>query len=110
MIKARPNVFQGNYISHGKQFIKDLPFRMIDFSNPVETNYYDEIIRLMQQLINTTELQAKETVPQHLNVFAKQCSLLQQKIQEIVGHLYSIDQDEIIAVFETISPKEGDIS
>lgn len=109
MIKARPSLFRGNYISHGKQFIEDIPIHMIDFSNPVETNYYNEIIRLMQQLITTAELQERENVPQSRNVLAKKSNLLQQKVQEIINYLYSISQDEIKDASGTISRGEGDV-
>jgi hypothetical protein len=108
MVRARGSAFRGGYKSHGKQFIKDLPIRIIDFSNSTETAYYNEIVQLVQQLITNSEDKTKATTPQQQNVLNKHNRLLKQKIQTIVERLYSIDHDDIKTIIETLLPeKEG---
>jgi hypothetical protein len=108
MVRVRSSAFRGGYKSHGKQFIKDLPIRIIDFSNATEATYYQEIVLLVQQLITNSEDQTKATIPQQQNLLAKHNRLLQQRIQAIVEHLYSIDHNDVKTIIDTLLPgKEG---
>jgi type I restriction-modification system DNA methylase subunit len=109
MIRSCPSEFRGGYTSHGKEFIKDLPIRIIDFSNTTETNYYQEIVQLVQQLITNSEDQTKATTPQKQNVLARHNRLLQQRIQTIVERLYSIDHDDVKTIIDALLPGKGGI-
>jgi type I restriction-modification system DNA methylase subunit len=108
MVRARSSEFRGGYKSHGKQFIKYLPIRIIDFSNTTEATDYQEIVQLVQQLITNSEDQIKATTPQQQNVLAKHNRLLQQRINTIIERLYSIDHDDVKTIIGTLLPeKEG---
>ncbi len=110
MVRARGSVFRGGYTSHGKQFIKDLPIRTVDFSNPAEVADYNEIVRLVQQLITAKQRETQSTTPRQKNVFTKQASLLRKKIETIVAKLYQLTEDDVNVVSEFLSSDEGDAS
>ena len=51
ILECKSSIFNDNYYSHGKQFIEDLPIRKIDFSNPEEKKYHDDIVENVKRLM-----------------------------------------------------------
>ena len=110
MVRTRGSAFRGGYVSHGKQFIKDLPVRTIDFSNPAEVADHDELVVLVQQLIAVKQREGQATTPRQKNVFTKQARLSRKKIETIVAKLYQLTEDDLNIVTEFFSLDEGDTS
>ena len=49
MIKSRASEFKGKYYSHGKQFIENIPVKVIDFEDKDQVAVYNRIIVLVQR-------------------------------------------------------------
>ena len=98
MVRARGSAFRGGYRSHGKQFIKDLPIRQIDFANVEEKNAHDRIVELVKTLIQTTERVVTATVPSQRQQAAQQAQILRQAVQALIGGLYNITTTDLAAV------------
>lgn len=45
-------IFRGGFIARGTKVLKQLPFRSIDFTNPVDKQLHDDISALQQELIS----------------------------------------------------------
>ena len=52
LVRNSSSVFQGDYYSHGKQFIADLPIYRIDFNDEKEKNHYVAIIHSVTTLMD----------------------------------------------------------
>jgi len=98
MVRARGSSFRGGYRSHGKQFVKDLPIRRIDFTNVEKKNIHDRIVDLVKTLIQTTERAATATVPLQRQQAAQQAQKLRQVVQALIDNHYNITATDLAAV------------
>lgn len=82
MVKSRTSEFRGDYYSHGKQFIENLPIREIDFTDKDQETVHNTIVSTVKSIIKTK---------QHLNaekVYAKQ-KVLHRKINRLYNNLFN---------------------
>ena len=98
MVRAIGSSFRGGYRSHGKQFVKDLPIRQIDFTNGDEKAAHDRIVGLVKTLIRATERAATATVPMQRQQATQQGLQLRQAVEKQVGELYGITDTDLAAV------------
>jgi type I restriction-modification system DNA methylase subunit len=102
MVRAIGSPFQGGYRSHGKQFVKDLPIRQIDFGNAEEKATHDRIAELVKTLIQATERAATATVPAQRQQAEQQAQHLRQSVERQIGDLYGITDADLVAVGATL--------
>ena len=95
MVKSRASEFRGEYYSHGKQFIENLPIKEIDFKNTVEKKAYKHVCYKVKSIIA-----AKNTL-KGINIHAKQ-KVMHKKINRLrtdlfkqINDLYGFTQDDI---------------
>jgi type I restriction-modification system DNA methylase subunit len=94
------SAFAGNYVSHGKQYVANLPIRLIDFNNSKEVNLYQGIIKRMV-LLNKLTLEAEEaTTPQKRDIYSRMIVALKREIFTPIERLYEITKADIDAVRE----------
>jgi methylase of polypeptide subunit release factors len=91
MIKSGASEFQGAYYSHGKQFLEEIPIKIIDEENKKDVRLYKEIVRLVENMIATKE---KISVSYGVNrrVFGKKFSKLYQDLILAVNELYDLSE------------------
>ncbi|MBU8901663.1 MAG: Eco57I restriction-modification methylase domain-containing protein [Victivallales bacterium] len=97
MIKAGASEFRGNYYSHGKQFIKNLPIRIIDCKNADEVKYYENIVKSVKGLIDTKK-QYNATYGTKKVILQRKLDLLNTTLIDSVNKLYDINLDEFNTV------------
>jgi type I restriction-modification system DNA methylase subunit len=83
MVKSRASEFRGDYYSHGKQFIENLPIKEIDFNDTTEKTVYEQICSIVKSIIDT---KSKLT---EIRIYAKQ-SVLQRKLNRLYIDLFSL--------------------
>ena len=95
MVKSRASEFRGEYYSHGKQFIENLPIKEIDFTDKDQKKTHDKIVKAVKSIILTKQSLNNE------NIYAKQ-KILQRKINRLYNNLfnqidvlYHFSQDDI---------------
>ena len=54
-VKNIASTFRGGYYSHGKQYLNNLPIRVIDFDKLEDKRNYDEIVANVQKLMELQE-------------------------------------------------------
>jgi len=101
MVQARGSMFRGGYRSHGKQFVKDLPIRQIDFANADDKARHDRIVDLAKTLIQVTGHAAMAAIPPQRQQAAQQARRLRQALKNEVGELYGITDTDLAAVCVT---------
>ncbi len=60
IVKSKASEFRGDYYSHGKQFLENLPIKTIDFKKSNEKKTHDKIVKIVKNLIQTKK-SLKET-------------------------------------------------
>jgi len=95
MVKSRASEFRGEYYSHGKQFIENLPIKEIDFTDKDQKNAHNAIVKNVMSIIK-----AKESL-NGIKVYAKK-RIIQRKINRLYNNLfnqidalYGFTQDDI---------------
>jgi type I restriction-modification system DNA methylase subunit len=86
--------FRGGFMSANRQFLGQLPFRCIDFSNPQEKSHHDHIVALVEQILDA---KTQETVSSgHAAELAqRKCVALERQIDKLVYQLYGLTEEEI---------------
>ena len=107
MVRAIGSAFRGGYRSHGKQFVKDLPIRQIDFSNAAEKAAHDSIMDLVQNLIQATERAATVTVPTQRRQAEQQAQHLRLLVEKQVGDFYGITETDLVTVGAILEEEAG---
>lgn len=98
MLKVRSSSFRGGYYSHGKQFIRNLPIKQIDFTKSHEQTLYNQIVDDVKKLISVKQNLAGKIVPNRKRVLQTQSGALQTRIIQAVTNLYGLDQQDLDAI------------
>lgn len=98
MVKAGASEFRGAYYSHGKQFIKKLPIRKINFSDEDEVKDYENIIKIVQNLIDTTAQINTEKNSARKRVLKRKQKTLYAHLVNIINKIYEISEEEFSTV------------
>ena len=97
MVKAGASEFRGAYYSHGKQFIENIPIKIIDEQNIEEVNAYKNIIKSVKGLI-VAKNQYNETYGARRVILQRKLDLLNNTLIESVNKLYNISSVEFTTV------------
>ncbi|MFC5045444.1 Eco57I restriction-modification methylase domain-containing protein [Aquimarina hainanensis] len=96
MVQAGASEFQGNYYSHGKQFLERIPIKLI--SSDTDKEKYEEIIKTVKELIKAkskfNSLYGAKRI-----VYQRKLDTLNSKLITIINELYGIsssDYDTVI--------------
>lgn len=100
IVCARASDFRGGYKSHGKQFIQNLPVRLIDFDNDDEVKLHDDVVEDVKRLIDVTETEEKANIPIQKRSLEKIKNRLRMKIEHAIGFLYNINEDDLLNIPE----------
>ena len=98
MVKSGASEFQGDYYSHGKQFIENLPIQIIDFNKKEELEIYKKIIKITKELIDTKIKIKKIVILSKKVVLERKLSKLRQSQIELINLLYNITSDELLTI------------
>jgi hypothetical protein len=98
MLKVRSSSFRGGYYSHGKQFIRNLPIKQIDFTKSNEQTLYHQIVDNVKKLILVKQDLAGKVVPNRRRVLQTQSTALQTRITQAVTDLYGLTQEDLEAI------------
>ena len=93
MVKAGASEFRGAYYSHGKQFIENLPIRLINFEKKAETKLYEEIVRTVKNLIST-KVEYNASYASKRMVMERKLDALNKRLIQSINQLYGISEKE----------------
>ncbi len=97
MIKSKASEFRGAYYSHGKQFMKNLPIKVLDLANSDEKDLHDRVVTNVEQLINTKSM-IQERIGQTKTVFKRRYKLLERELFNTINEIYDLDLKKIKTV------------
>lgn len=100
MVKSGASEFRGSYYSHGKQFIENLPIRIIDFKINSERKAYEKIISIVKNLIVTKDLILKSTYGAKRRILQRKMRTLNNILSGTINKLYGVSDEEFEIVMQ----------
>lgn len=97
MVEAGASEFRGAYYSHGKQFIQNLPIRIIDKKNKDEIKLYNTIVKSVKGLIVAKQKYNKSYGAKR-TVLERKLDILNNNLVDSVNKLYGISIEEFNTV------------
>ena len=85
--------FRGGYFSYEARFIKNLPIRIIDFNNPKEKRFHDDLVKLVDVMLGLRKREQKAE-GHELEQLKRQIEKTDREIDERVYELYGITKKE----------------
>ncbi|WP_211295319.1 Eco57I restriction-modification methylase domain-containing protein [Neolewinella xylanilytica] len=98
IVKAGASEFRGAYYSHGKQFLKELPIKTINFDDPDEKAKHDAIRDVTQQLVEGKQ-RIKETHPANAALMRRQTHL-HKRLLSLVNQLYGLSDQQTQSIVD----------
>ena len=95
MVKSRASEFRGDYYSHGKQFIENLPIREIDFTDREQKKIHDKIVRTVKLIIKAKKSFSAEKVYAKKRTLNRKTNRLYNNLFTQIDALYGFKQDDI---------------
>lgn len=95
MVKSRASEFRGEYYSHGKQFIENLPIQVIDFNNPAEKTAYKQVCSKVKAIIDTKSKLSEIRIYAKQKVMHRKLTRLYNDLFNLINHLYGFTQEDI---------------
>ena len=79
-------------------FLKELPIRKIDFSNPVDKVFHDEMVKLVNRMLTLHKDKAAVRLAQEKAMLEQEIEMLDAQIDGLVYALYGLTAEEIAIV------------
>ena len=98
MVKAKASEFRGAYYSHGKQFVANLPIRVINDTSPNEAALYERIVETVRTLVAVADQLAGSLLPDRRRTLQMQRERLSQSVTTLVSQLYGLQDEDIEAI------------
>ena len=95
MVKSRASEFRGEYYSHGKQFIENLPIKEIDFTDKEQKNVHNNIVINVKLIIRTKQSYKSEKVYAKRRTLQRKVNRLYNNLFNQINDLYSFTQEDI---------------
>jgi len=87
------NKLQGGYLRIGPPQLKSVPIRTIDFDDPTDKAYLDQMVALGESMLDLHKQQPK--TPQAKTSLKRHIEATDQEIDRLVYKLYDLTEDEI---------------
>jgi hypothetical protein len=86
---------RGGFFRYFTQFIEQLPMRLINFGNPIDKARYDQIVKLVEQMLSLHKQLANVKTPDEKTRLQRQIDATDHQIDLLVYELYGLTDEEI---------------
>lgn len=90
LVKYRAGHFRGDYYSHAKQFLKDLPVRRIDFDEEDDVSLYEKVVTTVQRLTELKERQSSACSKSDAELYARSIAAAELSLKSTMDVLYDV--------------------
>jgi hypothetical protein len=87
--------FRGGWMSANRQFLSQLPIRIINFSDPKDKGYYDKMVELVERMLSLHKELESAITPDEKTRMQRQIDTTDQQIDRLVYDLYGLTEKEI---------------
>jgi hypothetical protein len=100
IIRQSSMPMRGGYYSYESRFIRNLPIRTANRSNPVEKKLHDQVVQLVKQMLSLN-IRLAAAKPAKQQAIQEQIEQTDRHIDTLVYELYELTDEEIAIVEET---------
>lgn len=93
--------FRHGYFGANKQFLVQLPIRIIDFSNPAEESQYKRMVKLVDRMHDLHKQLSEAQMESEKRPIEEEIEATDHEIDQLVYKLYDLTEEEIEIVEET---------
>lgn len=94
-LKKISTTLRGGFFRYFTQFIKQLPIRPINFSDPTDKARHDQMVALVEQMLALHKRLAAAKTPHEKTVLQTQIEVTDRQIDRLVYVLYGLTEEEI---------------
>jgi type I restriction-modification system DNA methylase subunit len=94
-LKSFSSRFSGGYYAYNRQYIEQLPIRVINFSDPTDKSRHDKMVKLVEQMLTLHKQLASAKTPDDKTRIKRQIDASDQQIDWLVYELYGLNEKEI---------------
>jgi type I restriction-modification system DNA methylase subunit/predicted type IV restriction endonuclease len=94
--------FRGGWLSANRQFLSQLPLRVINFDDPTDKARHDKMVVLVERMLELHRQLAEAKLPQARTVLQRQINATDRQIDKLVYELYDLTDEEIRIVEESV--------
>ncbi len=98
IVKSGASEFRGDFYSHGKQFIENIPIRVIDFSSNDDLTIYNKLIKETKEIIKTRKDIQTTNISSKQSVLERKYTRLRKSQIDAINLLYNISSEEVLSV------------
>ena len=92
--------FRGGWLSANRQFVSQVPIRVIDFHNPAERTQHDRMVSLVETMLDLHKQLPAARTGHGKTVIQRQIDATDGQIDQLVYELYGLSDEEIRIVEE----------
>jgi len=97
-MKSVSTNFRSGYLAANKQFLVQLPIRTINFGNPEDVAWHDQMVTLVDRMLELHKKLAAATIPADKTLYQRQIEATDRQIDALVYELYGLTEEEIAVV------------
>jgi type I restriction-modification system DNA methylase subunit len=86
---------QGGYFEYKPMYISKLPIRTINFDDPADVAWHNQMVNLVDQMLDLNKKLAESKVPQIIEMLRRQIESTDRQIDQLVYRLYDLTEEEI---------------
>ena len=94
-LKSFSTPFSGGYFAYNRQYIEQLPIRIINFSDPRDKIRHDRMVKLVEQMLSLHKQLVTAKTPDEKTRIQRQIDTTDHQIDRLVYELYGLTEKEI---------------
>ena len=94
-LKSLSSAFSGGYYAYNRQYIEQLPIRLIDFSNQIDKTLYSNMVTLVERMLILQEQLKTSQIKSDCQMYEGAIDSINKQIDELVYELYGLTEEEI---------------
>ena len=88
-------VFSGGYYKFSAPYLRQLPIRRIEFSDPADKARHDQMVELVERMLSLHERLAEAKIERERSIIQHQVDATDRQIDQLVYELYDLTDEEI---------------
>jgi hypothetical protein len=104
IIHAISSTKQGGYYEYKPMYVSKLPIRTINFSDPVDKAYHDQMLALVTQMLDLNKRLQEANLEHEKTLLQRQIEATEVTINKLVYELYGLTNEEV-KIVEAVSGK-----
>ncbi len=94
LVKNKASVFRGDYYSHGKQYVGNIPIYRIDFTVPGEVKKHDDIVAKVEEIMRLKEQMNASHNTVRRQIFERSANAVNRELDLLIDSLYQIEESK----------------